>query len=279
MSADPVVRLCVLFVPGHRPERFAKAAATRADQIAIDLEDAVPMPLKTESRSATIAWLGEQETALVRRWGVRINHPDSEAGRADIDALAAAPQRPGFVMIPKVESASAVADLAVALPGVALIPMIESPAALLACLAIARASPAVSALLFGGYDYAVAAGFRPGTAGWHYPRAHLATVAAAVGIQSIDVPCVDLKDPAVLARELTEARELGFTAKAAIHPDQVDRIRAAFAPQEDELAWAQQVIAASAAAEGGVAVVDGRMIDRPVELAAQRAVAIAAAVS
>jgi citrate lyase beta subunit len=267
-------RRCLLFVPGNRPERFIKAIAADADQVCIDLEDAVPLPEKATARQAVLSFLSNRDQSR-SEIGVRINAIASEAGRADLAALADAARKPDFVMLPKIESADEVGGVAVALPRVPIIAQIESPAGLFAARAIASA-PNVQALMFGGYDYAVAARMPAGDAGWAWPRAQLAAACAAADIGAIDVPSIEVKDMSVVVRETAHVLALGFTARAAIHPAQVPIVQQAFLPTAAELAQAERVIAASDRAQGGVAVLDGRMIDRPVELAAKAIKAISA---
>jgi citrate lyase subunit beta/citryl-CoA lyase/(S)-citramalyl-CoA lyase len=260
-------RRCLLFVPGNRPERFLKAIHADADQVCLDLEDAVAPPDKASARAAVVAFLQTREASR-SEVGVRINTIASGDGRADLVALAGAARKPDFVMLPKIESADEIAGVAVALPRVPLIAQIESPEGAFQARAIASA-PNVQALMFGGYDYAVAARMKPNDAGWAWPRAQIAAAAAAARVGAIDVPSIEVKDVDRVAADTSLALTLGFTSRAAIHPAQVPAIQQAFLPTAGELAHAERVIAASDAAQGGVAVLDGRMVDRPLELAAR----------
>ena len=107
-------------------------------------------------------------------------------------------------------------------------------------------------------------------------RAHCLLAAAALGAQAIDGVCTDFRDPARLQHELDAARRDGFSGKLAIHPDQIAAINAAFAPTDAEREHAQRVVAAFATAPAaGVVSLDGRMIDRPHLLQAQRILAVA----
>jgi citrate lyase subunit beta/citryl-CoA lyase/(S)-citramalyl-CoA lyase len=266
-------RRCLLFVPGSRPERFGKALASDADQVAIDLEDAVPPEGKSTARAAAIAFLASGPVAR-SEIGIRVNGLADGEGQKDIAAIAAASVKPAFVMLPKTESAEEVRAAAQALPGVPLIALLESPRALFAARAIA-AAPNVQAMMFGGYDYAVAARCRPGALGWAWPRGQWAAAAAEADVGAIDAPSVETRDLANLGHETGEVMALGFTAKSAIHPAQVAPIQSAFLPTQAELEHARKVVAAAQAAGGGVAVVDGRMVDRPVERAALRVIEMA----
>ena len=268
-------RRCLLFVPGSRPERFAKAVATGADQVCIDLEDAVAPGDKETARAAVIDFLAQAQ-AGGNEIGLRVNPVSSELGKADLAALAAAGGRPAFVMLPKVESAAelAAADAALAAIDTAFIVQIETPKGLLDAREIVAASPRVQALMFGGFDYIVALRGRAGWESFFHPRVQLATIAAEANVGCMDVPYLDIKDEAGLRSETDRVIALGFTAKAAIHPAQVDTIQSRYLPTANELDYARRVVAAMADNGGGAVAVDGKLVDRPIEIAAERAIAL-----
>lgn len=270
-------RRCLLFVPGSRPERYAKAVATGADQVCIDLEDAVAPADKDGARASIFAFLaGKPESR--GEIGLRINPLSTAQGRADLDALAASGLAPAFVMLPKVETADELrrADAALSAIDTAFIAQVETPKGLLDARAIAAASPRLQALMFGGFDYIVALRGRAGWESFFHPRVQLATVAAEAGIGCLDVPWLDIQDEAGLVAETDRVIALGFTAKAAIHPAQVGPIQERYLPTADEYARAQRVIEALAASRGEAIQLDGKLVDRPIEIAAERAVALGA---
>jgi citrate lyase subunit beta/citryl-CoA lyase/(S)-citramalyl-CoA lyase len=207
---------------------------------------------------------------------VRINPPATSDGKADLAAIARAAVQPAFVMIAKTESAEDVRAVATTLANVPLIALLESPTAIFNARDIAKASSSVQAMMFGGYDYAVAARVKPRSAGWNWPRAMLAAAAAEAGIGAMDVPSLEVKDESIVRAETESVIAEGFSARAAIHPSQVAVIQSCYLPSAAEAEHAERVIAASEAAAGGVCVIDGKMVDRPIELAARRAVALAA---
>ncbi|MGN0857698.1 MAG: HpcH/HpaI aldolase/citrate lyase family protein [Stenotrophomonas sp.] len=268
-------RRCLLFVPGSRPERFAKAVATGADQVCIDLEDAVAPGDKETARAAVIDFLAQAQAGS-NEIGLRVNPVSSELGKADLAALAAAGVRPAFVMLPKVESAAelAAADAALAAIDTGFIVQIETPKGLLDARQIVAASSRVQALMFGGFDYIVALRGRAGWESFFHPRVQLATVAAEANVGCMDVPYLDIKDEAGLREETDRVIALGFTAKAAIHPAQVDTIQSRYLPTANELDYARRVVAAMADNGGGAVAVDGKLVDRPIEIAAERAIAL-----
>ena len=268
-------RRCLLFVPGSRPERFAKAVATGADQVCIDLEDAVAPGDKETARAAVIAFLAQAQ-AGGNEIGLRLNPVSSALGQADLAALAAAGVKPAFVMLPKVETPEelAAADAALAAMDTGFIVQIETPKGLLDVRRIVAASGRVQALMFGGFDYIVALRGRAGWESFFHPRVQLATIAAEANVGCMDVPYLDIKDEAGLRGETDRVIALGFTAKAAIHPAQVDTIQSRYLPTAAELEHARRVVAALADNGGGAVAVDGKLVDRPIEIAAERAIAL-----
>lgn len=275
----------LLFTPGNRPERFAKAAATRADGLIIDLEDAVGPADKAGARSGVIEWLRshsgfERPDFLVC---VRMNSVYTSAGLADLLALAdlaRAGFAPDALLVPKVESAVEIELVARHLraagdkgAAIALAALIESALGLEHASAIARATPMLRTLGFGGADLAadLNCGFD-----WEpllAARSRVVQAAAGGGLAVLDVPYLDINDDAGLATESVRVKSLGFTGKLAIHPRQVDPIIDAFTPTAAEIENAQGVMAAYAAAAGGVCVYRGKMVDEPVMRSARRALA------
>ena len=270
-------RRCLLFVPGSRPERYAKAVATGADQVCIDLEDAVAPADKESARASLFAFLAALPQTR-SEIGLRINPLSSALGQADLQALAASGLKPAFVMLPKVETVAELqqADAALAAIDTAFIAQIETPKGLLDARALASAIPRLQALMFGGFDYIVALRGRASWESFFHPRVQLATIAAEAGVGCMDVPYLDIKDEAGLVQETERVIDLGFTAKAAIHPAQVDPIQNAYLPTAAEYDRAQRVVAALAASGGEAIQLDGKLVDRPIEIAAERAIALGA---
>lgn len=270
-------RRCLLFVPGSRPERYAKAVATGADQVCIDLEDAVAPADKESARASLFAFLAEGHDGR-GEIGLRINPLSTELGQSDLKALAASGLNPAFVMLPKVETVAELQQADAALAGIdtVFIAQIETPKGLLDARALATAIPRLQALMFGGFDYIVALRGRAGWDSFFHPRVQLATIAAEAGVGCLDVPFLDIKDEAGLVDETDRVIDLGFTAKAAIHPAQVDPIQNRYLPTAAEYDRAQRVVAALAASGGEAIQLDGKLVDRPIEIAAERAIALGA---
>jgi citrate lyase beta subunit len=203
--------------------------------------------------------------------GLRLNAPGTIPGLRDLLAVAESGVRPQVLLVPKVESprdVDLVADvLGVDGGGPAVWALIETP------LAISRlreilASSALAGVVFGAADYAATAGCRRTASALHYPRAALATAAAAAGLPAVDSPYFDLADLEGLRQEAEDARDLGFTGKGAVHPQQLPVIQAAFQPSPEELDRARAVVRAADAA-AGITTADGRMVGPPLVGAAR----------
>ncbi len=254
-----------LFVPADRPERYTKALASGADAVIVDLEDAVAPAAKDGARAALAAWLdGAGATARV---AVRINDAASAAFAADL----AVASRPGVaaVVVPKAERVEDLAHVRAAAPAAALLPIVESGAGVANARALARA-PGVERLLFGSIDLQLDLGIEGDGDELLAFRSELVLASRLAGIAApVDGVSPAIDDVAALTSDARRARRLGFGAKLCIHPRQVALVHAAFAPSDDEVAWAKRVVAAAEASAGAAVAVDGRMVDRPVLLRAQ----------
>lgn len=270
MSGNP--RRCVLFVPGNRPERYVKALASGADQVCIDLEDAVGPAAKEAARVAALDWLAARPRNLPVEVGLRINSLSCGLGLIDLEALTTIAHPPDFLMLPKVEQPAELEAAAVALGQrpTTLIAQIETPRGLLDARVLAAVTPKLRALMFGGHDYAVTVRGRSSWDCFQYPRAQLAVIAAERELGFIDMPSGDFRDLDQLAAETARVISLGATAKAAIHPAQVEVIQRAFLPSRAELDWSRRVIDALHIAAGAAVQMDGRLVERPTLLLAER---------
>lgn len=250
----------LLFVPGSRPDRFAKARSAGAGITVIDLEDAVAPADKSVARNAALAEVARSN----QRLAVRINGVATPAGVSDLADFAASDTLPETLLVPMVESAEELRIVAAALGErcPALIPLIETPRGLRHALAIAQA-PHVAAVMFGGADFAGELGVSLAWEPLLAARGGLILACAEARVPAIDVPFVALDDGDGLANECRRARALGFAAKAAIHPGQVASIEAAFAPSASEIAEAHEALAAYR--EGGEQAIrfKGRMLEAP----------------
>lgn len=251
-----------LFVPGERPERFDKAAASGADAIMLDLEDAVASAAKSTAREAVGEWLQRLPEDGRERAAVRINDASTPWFGDDVAMLARC--NAVRVMLPKAESTEQIAMLRLAVNGIGVVALIESARGVAAAEAIA-ASPGVVRLAYGTLDFALDLDIPPEPVGLQHAAGRIVIASRAAGLPApVAGVTPELSDEAKLLADFAWARALGFGAKLCIHPKQVAPLHAALRPGDDEIAWARRVIAAADAAQGAAVQLDGRMIDKPV---------------
>ena len=271
----------LLFVPGDRPDRMAKALTCGADALILDLEDAVAPERKAEARKAVADFLDANGQA--RLW-VRVNPLDSPEHDKDLAAIL--PAHPDGIVLPKAEGGASVAELARELS--------ERGNATAQILAIATETPAamfqlgtyggvkrLAGLTWGAEDLPAAIGAVTSreadgsfTPPYELARSLCLFGAAAAGVAPIETVYPAFRDLDGLAAYAARARRDGFTGMMAIHPDQIPAINAAFTPSEAEVAHARAVVAAFEANPGaGAQSLDGKMIDRPHLVQARRLLA------
>jgi citrate lyase subunit beta/citryl-CoA lyase len=272
----------LLFVPGDRPERHAKALAAGADAVIIDLEDAVSPAAKAgAAEGLRAAWPALAATPGRPALLLRCNAAGTPWYEADL-ALAAA-IRPDGLLLPKAESATQLADAARRLQGaddrqaVALLPLVESALGLAHVRALATSGLALR-LVFGHLDFQADLGMQCADDEPELDAVRFDIVLASrlAGLPApVDGVTVATGDAQRLAADVQRAQRLGYSGKLCIHPNQVAGVHQAFAPSPQRLAWAQRVMDALAAAAGGVVQVDGKMVDAPVIKLAQQVLAAA----
>ena len=276
-------RRSFIFSPGLRPERFPKALASGADIVCVELEDGVAPKDKDEARRNALALFSAPQAEDGVEQVVRINSPRSAVGLADLQAILAADRPPPALMLPKVMTPDEVAWLDELLGerghDTRLQVIIETNAGLEAACEIARASPRIDALLFGGVDMAAELRCKVAWEPLLYARSRVVHAAAGAGIDAIDVPWLDLQDMEGMRREALLARDLGFSGKGAIHPRQIPIINEVFTPDEAAIAHAKRLLAAFDEADTGLVVVDGKLIEKPVLREMRRILSIAERVS
>ncbi len=274
MNGRPLRLRSILFVPAVRPDRYPKALATGADAVCIDLEDAVGPDRKDEGRAAALEVLRtpppERSTRLLR-----INHPGTPAGEEDLRAVVAATSHGAQIdalLVPKVSAPEELRRLSDAwrrARAPLLAPFIETAQGLETVAQIVRGA-SVAAVFLGGVDLATELGCEIGWDELLYARSRLVHAAALARVRAIDMPFLDVQDGAALAEEARRAARLGFSGKIAIHPTQVQPIQSAFSPAPAALERARAVVSAYERAGGGVALLDGKLIELPVLEAARR---------
>lgn len=260
-----------LFVPGNRPERFAKAHAAGADAVILDLEDAVPAAEKAAARTHVSGWLSPERPALVR-----VNAVGSRWFEDD-SALCRMPGVAG-VVLPKAESAEDIKILLGRLGESApsLLLLIETARGMANASTLAKV-PGVQRLLFGALDFQFDVGIPGDGEELLYFRSQLILASRLAGIPPpVDGVTATFDDLQQFRADTLRARRMGFGGKLCIHPRQVPVVNECFRPSAEEVAWAKRVLDAAAAAKGAAAAVDGRMVDRPVILRAEEILASAA---
>ncbi|RZV10388.1 citrate lyase subunit beta/citryl-CoA lyase [Natrinema hispanicum] len=266
-----MVRRSILFSPGDKPDLMRKAAMGDADVVVFDLEDAVAPGDKSDAREAVREVLADLESDC--EVAVRVN-PIGLGAMTDLEAILEGP-RPDSIMVPKTEDATDIqrvqARLAEAGGSCPVLALIESAAGVLRADEIATVD-ATDALLFGAEDLAADIGATRTSEGTEvlYARERTVIAASAAGIDAIDIVYTDYGDTDGLREETAFARQLGYDGKMAIHPDQVPVINDAFTPSDDDIEWAERVLAARDRSETGVFEVDGEMIDAPLIAQAER---------
>ncbi|WP_322055136.1 HpcH/HpaI aldolase/citrate lyase family protein [Paraburkholderia bannensis] len=260
-----------LFVPGSRPERFERALESGADAVIIDLEDAVEPAAKEAARENIANWVSRRHPVLVRINGRATPWFEADAKLGALDGVAG-------IVLPKAESAEDVtATVALARRRVNVYPLIESALGMWNAMAIAKA-PFVKRLMFGTLDFIAEMGMPDDGEPLNHYRSQLALISRVAGIDTpVDGVTPDIHDIARIERDALNGKRLGFGAKLCIHPKQVEAVHSVFRPSEQELAWAVRVAEAASEAGAGAITVDGKMVDRPVLLRAQRILALAAA--
>lgn len=259
----------LLFVPGDREERFAKAAASGADAIILDLEDSVAPGRKAEARAQVARYL-QAESPCLRL--VRINPLYGGLAQDDLDAVLAA--GPDGLVLPKAEGAASIAHL-MTMTGACDIPILpiatETPAAMFELGSYPAHSGRLLGITWGAEDLPAAIGATAAREedGRYTPSIELARSLTLFGAHKAGVPAIetvypDIRDGEGLRAYALRGRRDGFSGMMAIHPAQVAAINEAFSPSEAELAHARAVVAAFEANPGvGALQLDGRMIDAP----------------
>ncbi|MEA3009978.1 MAG: citrate lyase subunit beta / citryl-CoA lyase [Sphingomonadales bacterium] len=274
----------LLFVPGDRPDRMEKALRAGADALILDLEDSVAVSAKHEARRHVAEFLNTHSTTKL--W-VRVNPIDTDECEKDLAAIL--PSHPDGVVLPKAEGGVSVTELARRLTslGNATAQIIaiatETPAAMFQ-LGSYGGAKRLAGLTWGAEDLPAAIGAATSrepdgrfTSPYELARSLCLFGAAAAGVAPIETVYPAFRDLDGLTAYAARARRDGFTGMMAIHPDQVAPINAAFTPSPAEVEHARAVVAAFEANPGaGALSLDGRMIDRPHLVQAQRTLAAAA---
>ena len=284
------IRRALLFMPGDDRHKIEKGAALDVDSVIMDLEDGVALNNKPAARATIAAALREVDFGRTERL-VRINPVGS--GLHTDDLLQTVTGQPDGYLLPKVELAGQVADVAAYLDAaedqhgwprgtIRLLPIIESARAVVNLREIAESSRRLDALIFGAEDLAGDIGATRTSEGLEvfYARSAVVIHAKAAGLDAIDTPFIDLNDIPGLRAQTESALGLGYTGKLAIHPRQIEVIQTIFTPGPEEIQRALRLINAHTAHQSagtGAFALDGKMVDMPIVRAAETVLARARA--
>ena len=291
ISPTPTSRRSCLSVPGSSASMLAKAPGRGADEVIIDLEDAVAASAKDDARDTVVATLQDPAYEGVRT-AARVNAPRTPWCHADIVAMASLAPGPGSIIVPKVESAGDLAfvdrllDGVEAAAGTGAVPLrvqalIETAAGVARLHEIAGASARLDSLILGYADLSAslgrAAGARAELDSWRAIQDAVLVAARAHDVAAIDGPYLGIKVDEGFTAAAERARDMGFDGKWAIHPAQVAALNELFTPSQEEVEHARAVIDALEEAErsggAGAVALDGQMLDEAVRVAALRVLA------
>lgn len=288
------LRRTVMYAAGNNPGLLQNAAIYGADSVIFDVEDSVSVAEKDSARE--LVYHALKYLKFPCEIGVRINHITTPWGYADLEYLL--PAKPDYIRLPKGESGDEIKDIdaiitkAEAKYGfeqgtIKIMVSIESPKGLRNAYEIASASPRMIAIAIGGEDFAASiktektkGNLITGGRELFVARSMIVFAAREAGIQAIDSVFSDVRDEETLINEVTLVKELGFDGKSCVNPRQIDIIHKVFTPAEKEITYAHKVLAVfeeALANKSGVISLDGKMIDMPMVIRAERVLANARA--
>ena len=276
---DARSRRSFIFVPGLRPDMYPKALKSGVDMVCVELEDGIAPKDKSEARRAALALFETPQADDNVERILRINSVRERFGIEDLSAILNSKSPPQAIMMPKVRTADEVV-LVDQLLGEAqhltrIHVIIETNEGLEAAHEIARASTRIDALFFGAIDMAPELRCDLSWENLLYARSRVVHAAASAGLDVIDVPHLDLDDMEGMRIAAEQARALGFAGKGSIHPKQIPILNEVFTPSPEKIARARRVIAEFEAADTGLVVIDGKLIEKPALREMYRIVAIA----
>ena len=287
---DPLRSL--IFVPGNRPNMLERAKGFKTDIVMVDLEDSVPPDEKFTARELASEWvdiLSNHNQKVM----VRVNSLDTGLTKDEITNIIN-PRLYG-ISLGKVTSiwdikslnnmlVESEGRLQIPIGTIKIIPWIETAQSIMRLDDIAKASNRIIAIAFGAEDYTNDMGIQRTDMGTEveFPRSVVAIAARAANIAALDSPFVSFKDPVSLKADCMKARQLGYTGKFAIHPDQLAVINQTFSPSQEDIAYALTIVQGwnDAVKNGrGSFDLEGKMVDVPVVKRAQNLLDLAQSVT
>lgn len=256
----------LLFTSALRPDHFAKGLSLAAGVVLADLEDSVGPSLKEEARERVTECLCQARPAGIKV-AVRVNPIDGSLGLKDMAKVLGVATPPDYILVPKVESPEIlqVAQKIIEDSGcnTKLLGLIESINGVLNVVDIACSSPILAGLVFGSADYTSSIGAEICWDTLYYPRAKIVLAAKLANIQAIDTPFFEIKDLKGLENENVKIKQMGFTGRCVIHPNQLEVMRETFLPSYKLFEYARRVVAEADSSKGNICKVDGHMVGPP----------------
>ena len=272
-------RRSFIFTPGLRPDMYPKALASGADVVCVELEDGIAPKDKAEARRKALALFESRQSDDGVERIVRINSMRERFGIEDVNAILTSKTPPPALMMPKIRTPDEVVILDQLLTEAGhdtrLHVIIETNEGLESAFEIAKCSPRIDAMFFGGVDMAAELRCQNSFDSLIYARARVVHASAAAGLDVLDVPFLDLDDPDGMRVEAEKVRDLGFAGKGSVHPKQIAALNKVFTPSEVQITRARRIIAEFEEADTGLVVIDGKLIEKPVLREMYRIVAIA----
>ena len=272
-------RRSFIFTPGLKPEMFPKALASGTDIVCIELEDGIAPKDKAIARQKALALFKIPQADDGVERVLRINSMRERFGMEDVNAIISTKTPPPALMMPKVRTPDEVVLLDQLLTEAGHVTrlhvIIETNEGLEAAYDIAKCSDRIDALFFGGVDMAAELRCPNTFESLIYARSRVVHASASAGLDVLDVPYLDLDDLQGMKKEAERVRDLGFTGKGSIHPKQIATLNEVFTPSKEKIARARSVISEFEAADTGLVVIDGKLVEKPVLREMYRIVSIA----
>ena len=272
-------RRSFIFTPGLKPEMFPKALASGTDIVCIELEDGIAPKDKAKARQKALALFKTPQADDGVERVLRINSMRERFGMEDVNAIISTKTPPPALMMPKVKTPYEVVLLDQLLTEAGHITrlhvIIETNEGLEAAYDIAKCSDRIDALFFGGVDMAAELRCPNTFESLIYARSRVVHASASAGLDVLDVPYLDLDDLQGMKKEAERVRDLGFTGKGSIHPKQIAALNEVFTPSKEKISRARSVISEFEAADTGLVVIDGKLVEKPVLREMYRIVSIA----
>ena len=272
-------RRSFIFTPGLKPEMFPKALASGTDIVCIELEDGIAPKDKAIARQKALALFKTPQADDGVERVLRINSMRERFGMEDVNAIISTKTPPPALMMPKVRTPDEVVLLDQLLTEAGHVTrlhvIIETNEGLEAAYDIAKCSDRIDALFFGGVDMAAELRCPNTFESLIYARSRVVHASASAGLDVLDVPYLDLDDLQGMKKEAERVRDLGFTGKGSIHPKQIAALNEVFTPSKEKISHARSVISEFEAADTGLVVIDGKLVEKPVLREMYRIVSIA----